>query len=657
MRQLESHNHSYYVLDAPTVSDAEYDKLYRELVAIEETHPDLRTPSSPTQRVGGAPREGFVKVTHASRMYSLDNAYSVEDLDEFDRRVREGLREQDVVQYVAEPKIDGGSLEVKYSDGLLARAATRGDGAIGEDVTQNVRTIRALPLTIADTRTMTLRGEVLMYREDLATVNEQRLAAGEEAFMNARNAASGSLRLLDSQQTAQRPLRVFLYDMVERHFKTHVDMLESIAKLGLPSHRRHRVCNSLDEVKAFIVEFDKVRHTLPYDTDGVVVKINHYDQRDRLGATTKFPRWAIAYKFAAERAATKVIDVSCDLGRTGAITPVAEMEPVLLGGTTVARASLHNYDYVAAKDVRVGDTVWIEKAGEVIPQVLEVIKEKRPKGAKAVVPPSECPVCGTPVKRIEGEAALRCTNTHCKGRVKAAIFYFTRRSAMDIDRLGWVLVEQLVDTGIVQDVADIFALPTKREELIALERMAAKSADNVIAAIDEARASRTFDRLITALGIPLVGTVAAKLIAERYGDLGTMLEREPADIAAELAEIHGIGPKIAESVSAFMDDKATRALLQKLLKMGVVAVQPKAAAPVEGPLTGSSFCVTGVLTQPREQVHASIRDAGGEVHDRVKKGTTYLVAGEKVGQSKLDSAKKHGTKIINEQDLAHLIQS
>lgn len=655
VRQLEAHNHSYYVLDAPSVSDAEYDKLYRELRALEESHPELQSPSSPTQRVGGAPREGFVKVTHAHRMYSLDNAYSFDDLASFDRRVREGLRDSDVVEYVCEPKIDGASLEVIYENGLLHLAATRGDGTTGEDVTQNVRTMKSLPLSVPDKRTFTCRGEVLIYREDLSTINEQRIAAGEEPFMNPRNAASGSLRLLDARETAARPLRVFLYDLVERHFGSHNETLLELAKLGLPTHRRHRVCKSLAEVETFVREFDKLRHGLPYDTDGVVIKINAYDQRDRLGATSKFPRWAVAYKFEAERAATRVLEVSYDLGRTGALTPVAEMEPVLLSGTTVSRASMHNFDYVALKDVRVGDTVWIEKAGEIIPQVLEVDLAKRPKGTKAVVPPTQCPVCQTAVKRVEGEAALKCPNSRCPGRVKAAIFYFTRRTAMDIDRLGWALVEQLVDAKLVDDVADIFTLPTKRDALIGLPRMAAKSADNVIAAIEEARKGRTFDRLITALGIPLVGTVAAKLIAERYGNLRTLLDRSEADIATELAEIHGIGPKMAESVSTYVHDAGNRALMEDLLRNGVVAEQPKAAAPIEGVLTGSSFCVTGVLSQPREKIHDLIRNAGGDVHTSVKKGTTYLVAGEKVGESKLSGAKKHGTKVISENELLAMV--
>lgn len=655
VRILEAHNHAYYVLDAPTVSDAEYDKLYRELKALEEAHPDLRSPASPTQRVGGAPREGFVKVTHAHRMYSLDNAYSFEDLAEFDRRVREGLRDSDVVEYVCEPKIDGASLEVIYEEGLLHQAATRGDGTTGEDVTQNVRTMRSLPLSISDKKTFTCRGEVLIYREDLAAINEQRVAAGEEPFMNPRNAASGSLRLLDARETAARPLRVFLYDLVERHFASHNDTLMSLEKLGLPTHRRHRVCKSLAEVEEFVREFDRLRHDLPYDTDGVVIKLNAYDQRDRLGATSKFPRWAIAYKFEAERAATRVLNITCDLGRTGALTPVADMEPVLLSGTTVSRASLHNFDYVAQKDVRVGDTVWIEKAGEIIPQVLEVDLSKRPKGTTAVTPPTKCPVCGTHVKRVDGEAALKCTNASCPGRVKAAIFYFTRRTAMDIDRLGWVLVEQLVDSKLVVDVADIFALPQKRDALISLPRMAEKSADNVLTAIEEARKGRTFDRLITALGIPLVGTVAAKLIAERYGNLRTLLDRSAGEIIAELGEIHGIGPKMADSVSSYLHDPLNRALMEKLLTHGVVAEQPKAAAPIEGPLSGQSFCVTGVLSQPREKIHERIRAAGGDIHTSVKKGTTYLVAGEKVGESKLSGAKKHGTKVVTESELMAML--
>jgi DNA ligase (NAD+) len=654
--QIAEHDRAYYVLDAPSVSDAEYDKLFRDLRALEAAHPDLVTPSSPTQRVGGAAREGFAKVEHAHRMMSLDNAYTADDLRDFDRRVREGLRDGETVRYVCEPKIDGLSIEVAYRGGKLTRAATRGDGTTGEDVTANLRTLRALPLTLSEPRELTVRGEVLIYREDLETINEARVAAGEEPFMNPRNAAAGSLRQKDPRKTAERPLRVFFYDLVERLFETQHEMLHGLGELGLPTHRGEHVAESLDDVLAFIEAFDRKRRSLPYETDGVVVKLDSFAQREHLGATSRFPRWAIAYKFAPEQARTVVRAITCEVGRTGALTPVVDLDEVLLAGTMVARASLHNLDYVATKDVRVGDTVLIEKAGEIIPQVVSVDLEARPPGTTPWAPPATCPACETPVKREEGVAALRCPNVACAGRRKASIFYFTRRSAMDIDRLGWALVEQLVDGGLVGDVAGLFELPQKRAAMLELERMGKKSVDNVLASIELARTGRTLARLLTGLGIPLVGEVAARTVAERYGTLRALLDTAPDDVRAQLAELHGIGAKIAESVAAWLLDPANREVGEKLLRLGVRAEQPAQAAPPEGPLTGSSFCATGVLSRPREQIHEAIRAAGGEIHDSVKKGTTYLVAGEKVGATKLDAARKRGTRVLDEAQLGVLLE-
>lgn len=659
VRTIREHDHRYYVLDAPAVSDSEYDAVFRELRALEAAHPELITPDSPTQRVGAAPREGFVKVEHAHRMFSLDNAYSFGDIEEFDRRVREGLRDGETVRYVAEPKVDGASLEVVYREGKLALAATRGDGLIGEDVTSNVRTIKSVPLTLHGSEParpeFTLRGEVLIMRADLDAVNAERTTKGEDPFMNPRNAAAGSLRLLDAQETAARPLRVFFYDLVERAFATHSEMLSAIAAMGLPTHKREHVCESLDDVKKFIERFDAERRSLPYETDGVVIKVDDYAQRDRLGFTARFPRWAVAYKFAAERANTRVRAITAMLGRTGALTPVAELDPVLLSGTTVSNASLHNIDMIVAKDIRVGDLVTIEKAGEIIPQVIEVVAEDGHESRPRWEPPTTCPACGGEVLRAPGEAALRCINGACPGRLKAAFFHFTRRSAMDIDRIGESLIAQLVDRGLVRDLADIFTLPTRRTELLELDRMGEKSADKILATIDDARTTRSLDKLIVGLGIPLVGAVAAKTIAERFATLEAFVNADPEETRASLADIHGIGPKIAESVSAFLAQPEQKALLEKLLALGVRSAEKAERVVVEGPLTGSSFCVTGALREPRDRIHDKIRAAGGEVHDRVKKGTTYLVAGERVGASKLDGAKKFGTQVIDETALETLL--
>jgi DNA ligase (NAD+) len=653
--EIRAHDYRYYVLDDPSLSDRDYDRLFDELKALEAKHPELVHEDSPSQRVGYGPRQGVVKVAHETPMLSLDNTYNEAELRELDRRVSEGLQ-GDPYSYVAEPKLDGASLEVIYEHGKLALAATRGDGRIGEDVTANVRTIRrGLPLEIADKRKLTLRGEVVVYRKDFKAFNEKRVAAGEEAFANPRNAASGWLRLIDSREAAARPLRVFFYDLVEPYYARHSEVLDALDALGLPTHRLHRACADMEAVLAYVHELDKKRASLPYETDGVVVKVDELERRRQLGFTARFPRWAIAYKFEAERVTTQVLGIECDVGRTGALTPVALLTPVHVSGTTVSRASLHNPSYIAEKDVRVGDTVRLEKAGEIIPQVLDVVMDA-PRGAAPWTPPSACPICATPVTPDPEEAALRCPNARCPGRVKAGIFYFTRRSAMDVDRLGRSLVEQLVDTGIVRDIADIFALDKRRAELLELPRMAAKSVDNVLASIEEARKGRTFAQLITGLGIPQVGAVAAAQIAERYGSLPVLLEASREQMILDLSSIHGFGEKTAEGVADYFAEPVYRELAQKLIELGVTTKAPAPRAEkVEGPLTGSSFCVTGTLSMSREEIHAKIRAAGGEVHERVKKGTTYLLAGANVGGTKLAAAEKHGAKVLDEPGLEALI--
>lgn len=656
-RLLEEHAHRYFVLDAPSVTDAEYDSLYRELLELERAHPELVTPRSPTQRVGATPREGFAKVEHTVRMQSLDNAYSESDVREFDRRVADLLPKGKRATYVVEPKIDGASVEVVYRDGDLALASTRGDGLVGEDITSNVRTIRGVPLTIADRRIHTLRGEVLIHRKDLEAINEQREALGEEPFANPRNAAAGSLRLVDARATAERPLRILFYDLVEEYFEWHHDLLSGLCNLGLPTHRRDEQCENIDGVLRFIDDFATERALLPYETDGVVVKVDELALRGLLGSTARFPRWATAFKYPAERVETVVRSIDAEVGRTGALTPVATLEPVLVSGTTVTHASLHNLDYIVEKDVRVGDTVIIEKAGEIIPQVVEVRRSERPKGTHPWAAPTVCPSCGTPVRREEGNAALRCPNDGCAGRLRAALFHFSRRGAMDISHLGHSLIEQLVTTGLVKDLADLFALREHRAELIALDRMAEKSVDNVLASVDTARTGRTLSRLLTGLGIPLVGVVAARLIAKKYGDLAAMLDLDPAIVRSDLGDIHGIGPKIADSVADFLAAPAPRAVMKRMLALGVSTAEPREVRHSGGVLEGLSFCVTGVLSTPREKIHARIREASGEVHDRVRKGTTYLVAGDKVGKSKLDAAKKHGTHVIDEAGLDALLNA
>jgi DNA ligase (NAD+) len=650
--RIAEHDYRYYVLDQPQISDREYDALFGELKALEARYPELVTPTSPSQRVGEQPREGVTKAEHAQPMYSLDNTYNEDELREFDRRVRGGLKSATRVRYVVEPKLDGASIEVIFRQGALYAGITRGDGRLGEDVTANVRTIRSLPLSIDDKRPLTLRGEVVIFRRDLEAINEQRNALGEEPFANPRNAAAGSLRLLDAQLAAQRPLRLFLYELVERYYSTHSQALKALKTIGLPTHTLEQTCENIDEVLSYVDRFAQKRKDLSFETDGVVVKVDDLAQRDVLGATARFPRWAIAYKYQAERVTTRVREIACDVGRTGVLTPVAVLEPVQLSGTVVSRASLHNVDYVKEKDVRVGDSVVIEKAGEIIPQVVAVDRDRRPRDAEPWMAPKCCPACDTPVTRTGEEVALRCVNASCPGKIKASVLYFTRRSAMDIEHIGRSLVDQLVDSEIVSDVADIFALKSKRQQLLDLDRMAEKSVDNILDAVENARKTRTFAQLLTALGIPLVGAVAASTLAETYRNLEGILERNEEELRMELSDIRGIGPKIASSVASYFADPKARIVLKKLIELGVETSSIKSElTAVEGPLRGASFCITGVLSRPRGEVQKLIRAAGGEVHDRVKQDTTYLVAGENVGKSKTDAAQKRGVKILTEREL------
>jgi DNA ligase (NAD+) len=652
--ELRAHDHRYYVLDDPLITDREYDALYAELRQLEQEHPELMTADSPTQRVGGAPRGELGTVPHVVPMMSLDNTYGRDDLAEFMRRVRQGLPAALEPSFCVEPKLDGGSIEVLYRGGKLFQGSTRGDGQSGDEITQNLRTIRSLPLTIPFAGDITLRCEVVIYRRDLERINEARIKAGEAPFANPRNAASGSLRMLDPRVVAQRPLRVMAWQVVEGPAlaDTHSGALDVLAKLGLPTHRLHRVCHSFEEVWDAISAIDAARKDYPYETDGAVVKVDAFTQQAILGATAKFPRWAIAYKFGAERATTTVLGIAVQVGRTGTLTPVANLEPVQLAGTVVSRASLHNADLIETLGVRVGDRVVIQKAGEIIPQVLSVDHTARSSDFAPFAMPTQCPCCGTPVQKEEGQVAVFCPNARCPDRMKAALLHYSRRFAMDVDNLGEALITQLVQGGQVKDLADLYDLTA--DELVKLERMGKKSAENVVSSIQASR-ERTLDRLLTGLGIDHIGQVAARQLAEAARDLPTLLRWNDEQARAALSAISGFGPKMVESVVAYLQAPESRALLEKLLARGVSREQPIALASSEGPLLGKSFCVTGVLSKKREDVHQDIRNAGGEVHDKVKKGTTYLVAGEKVGKAKLDSARKFGAEVIDEQGLNALI--
>ncbi len=663
VREIEAHNYRYYVLDDPVATDTDFDGLMRELGEVEAAHPELQTPYSPARRVGGEARTSVAHVQHVVYMLSLDNTYSSADLADFHRRVIDGLPDQETPRFCVEPKLDGASVEVVYDGGRLTQASTRGDGKTGEEITANVRTMRSVPLTIAHPGKLTLRGEIVIYRRDLAALNAEREAQGLEPFANPRNAASGAVRMLDPREVARRPLRAVFYQIVEGpelHGGQH-ESLVWLASLGLPTHRRESVVE-WEGVQGAIDAIDRARAEYPFETDGAVVKVDSYRQEEMLGMTSKFPKWAIAYKFPAERARTHLRAISVQVGRTGALTPVANLDPVQLGGTTVSRASLHNADRIDALDVRIGDWVLIEKAGEIIPQVVGVDVAGREGDPPKFKMPATCPACGTSVVRelrdpenpdLGVGAATRCPNRACPEQIKQRVYYFARRFAMDVDHLGASLVDQLVEGGIVRDVADLYTLDVAR--IADLERMGDKSAQNVYASIQRSK-ERTLDRLLCGLGIPQVGQVAARQLAEEIGTLGSLLAASPEEVRERVDAIHGFGPKMVESVVAFVSDDAQRRLMQKLVELGVGRPQPKAAVAAEGPLSGSSFCVTGVLSRKRETVHADIRAAGGEVHDGVKKTTTYLVAGDKTGKSKLDQAKKLGTKVIAEADLYALIQ-
>jgi DNA ligase (NAD+) len=662
VREIDAHNYRYYVLDDPSVSDAAFDRLIRDLRALEAQHPELVTAHSPTQRVGGEARTSVVQVKHEVRMMSLDNAYSEEELSEFHRRVVDGLPDGEVPRFCVEPKLDGASVEVIYEGGLLVQASTRGDGETGEDITNNIKALRYMPHRIPFEGKLTLRGEVVIYRKDFDAINEQREADGLPPFANARNAASGSLRMLDPNEVRLRPMRALFYQVVEgpKIKPTHFETLQWLEAQSLPTHRREKLMD-WGEVWGAVQLIDEAREGYPFETDGAVIKVDSFRQQDMLGMTSKFPKWAIAYKFAAEQARTKLREILVQVGRTGALTPVAVLDPVELAGTTVSRASLHNADMIESLDVRVGDHVFIQKAGEVIPQVVGVDASTRTGHEKKFRMPAKCPSCGTPVARelkdpdkpeLGMSAATRCPNRACPEQVKQRIFYFARRFAMDVDHLGEALVQQLVDRGIVRDVADLYALGA--DTIAALERMGDKSAQNVFASIQRSK-ERTLDRLLCGLGIPQIGQVAAKQLAEEAGTLERMLEWTPEQAREHVGSIRGFGPKMVDSVVAFLEDDAQRALMGKLVKLGVGRPQPRPEVAADGPLKGATFCVTGVLSKKREDVHADIRAAGGEVHDSVKKNTTYLVAGDKTGKSKLDQAKKYGTKVVSEKELYALI--
>ncbi len=653
--ELTDHDRRYYVEANPTISDVEYDQLNQRLRAIEAEHPDWVVEWSPTRRVGHAPVSEFRKVERSVAMLSLDNTYDEADLKAFFDRVVKGL-DGDVPVFSVEPKIDGFGIELTYRAGMLTLGATRGDGRIGEDVTANVRMVRGVALRLREPIDIVVRGEIYMTKQEFAAINAARIQAGEEPFKNPRNTAAGSIKQLDPREVAKRPMRTILYEVVdgERYATGHLASLERIRALGLPVSAHNTAAASWDELFAEIHRWRDRRDELAYELDGLVIKVDDFAQRAALGTTAKFPRWAIAYKFPARQVTTRLLGIESNIGRTGTVTPVARLEPVDVSGTTVARASVHNWDIVAKLGLGHGDLVLIEKAGEIIPQILGVTEKG---SGPAFTAPVRCPSCDSELVREDGKVALVCPNRlGCPAQQLAAIEFFASRGQMNIDGLGEKVVAQLVETGLVHDVADLFVLTA--DQLEKLERFGRLSAQNVIAAIAKAKADASFARLLAALGIANLGGVLARPIAEKYGTLTALRAAaagvDSAAFVAELCEIDGIGETIAESVDRFLRDPHVAAVLDKLAARGIDPVQP-VRATTSGPLSGKTLVVTGTLTAPRADVQKRIEAAGGKVAGSVSKKTTYLVAGADTGKAKLEAAHKYAVQVINEQELEQLL--
>jgi DNA ligase (NAD+) len=654
--EIRRHDELYYVENSPQISDREYDQLLEELQQLEEAHPELVTPDSPTQRVGGRPAEGFPEVVHNRQMLSLDNSYNIDELRAFDDRCRR-LAEGRALEYVAELKIDGLSLSLQYENGVLARGVTRGDSRVGEDVTQNARTIRSVPLRLRPQEkgidALEVRGEVFIPRDVFEKTNAEREELGEPRFANPRNAAAGAIRQLDSRLVARRKLDMFAYDLLvngRKPFPTHWEALDWMERAGFRVNPHRKLCTTIDEVIDFANEKETLRDDLGYEIDGLVVKVNSTSLQDEFGATQKAPRWAIAYKYPARQGSTQVLDIIVSVGRTGAITPVAMLEPVVLAGTTVSRATLHNEDEIKRLDVRIGDWILIEKSGDVIPKVLSVVTSKRTGAEKRFRPPKKCPVCGGLISRPEGEVVARCVAADCQAQLMGRLLHFASRRAMRIEGLGEVLAEQLVAAKFVKDVGDLYSLTL--EQVAGLPRMAKKSASNLLAQI-EASKSRDLSNLIYALGIRHVGERTAGILAHELSSL----ERLTNASVEELDAIPEIGLTVAESVRDWFDDEGNRALCDRLRAAGVKTESARSSSTtVDERFAGKQFVLTGTLAGfSRDEARALIEARGGRVNSSVSKKTDYVVAGEAAG-SKLDKAESLGVTVIDEAAFREMLE-
>jgi DNA ligase (NAD+) len=657
--EIERHNYAYYVLDAPTIPDAEYDKLFRELLELEQAHPDLAAPDSPTQRVGGVPLAEFGQVPHRVPMLSLNNAFSEEEAAAFDRRCREGLGVEEV-EYAVEPKFDGLAISLIYENGVFVQGATRGDGFTGENVTANLRTVKNMPLRLAADAPARLevRGEVLMFRSEFERLNQRQRARGDKEFANPRNAAAGSLRQLDSKITARRPLRFFAYGVADTAAVSpapafHAEMMDRLAAWGFPVAAERDVVRGAAGLADYYARIGATRPSLPYDIDGVVYKVNRLAEQEKLGFVSRAPRFAIAHKFPAEEALTTVEAIEIQVGRTGALTPVARLAPVFVGGVTVTNATLHNEDEVRRKDVRIGDTVIVRRAGDVIPEVVAVVPEQRPILAPEFVMPRSCPVCGSAVEKPEDEAIARCSGgLFCPAQRKQALLHFASRRAMDIEGLGEKLVEQVVDNAIVKTPADLYKLGLLA--LASLERMAEKSAANLLAAIEKSRTT-TLARFIYALGIRNVGEATAKDLARHFGGLDALMAAAADE--TRLQQVPDVGPIVAASIARFFAEPHNVEVIEQLRAAGVHWPEGEPQAVVASAISGRTFVLTGTLpTLSREAAKEMIEDHGGKVAGSVSKKTDFVVAGAEAG-SKLDKAQQLGITILDESQFLELIQS
>ena len=648
---INYHNEKYYNQDEPEITDFEYDNLMKELIKLEEENPELKRVDSPSSRVGGKALDKFTQITHKIPMLSLSNAYSAQDLRDFDKRVRD--INNNGVEYVVEFKIDGLSVGLTYNDGLFDKGATRGNGVVGEDITENLKTVKSIPLNINQDNEVVVRGEVYISKENFENINKSQEEQGLQLFANPRNLAAGTLRQLDSKLTAKRPLDIFVFNLeyIEgMEFESHSQSLEYLHKLGFKVSPNYKVCNSIDEVIEHIEYWTKNRDSLEFDIDGMVIKVNNLKQRENMGYTAKSPRWAIAYKFPAEQKKTKLIDIIVEVGRTGTITPTAILEPVRLAGTTVSRATLHNEDYITEKDIRIGDTVLVQKAGDIIPQVVEVIKEERTGDEIEFKLPDKCPVCSEPTVRLEGEAAVKCINISCPAQIRRGIIHFVSRDAMNIDGLGESIITLLLEKELIKDVADLYYI--KKEDVVGLERMGEKSATNLINSIEKSKSNELY-RLINGLGIKYIGVKGAKVLAKSFNNIDEIIN---ADIN-RLINLEEFGEIMANSVVQFFREERNLKVIEKLKQSGVNTENiTDEDDSIEKIFEGMKIVLTGTLpTLKRNDAKEMIESRGGKATSSVSKSTTFVLAGEEAG-SKLTKANELGIKVIDEEKFLELIK-